>query len=272
MKIIEYFNREIAFEMKEANCVDITFDNIWFDFWHKLNYSIYNHCDDDRKWCIIMISIEEFVELMNKIIISSNKEHDGVVKKKRNFWCKLDIKGFEWSGNDIWKSNSTNFLKSKRDVVSVIMFFSNEIQKVIKSISKTVITKRIDWNDLIVELLMERLLIASTIILLSKIMRTRLLAHKLCQRRKVWRMTNISLKLIYLKWCCVNMRSENTCHLCTSSMSFNPFASITISWLIRENCIIVIVNQEERKRCYHWKSIFAAWDIQILRLRLKRLL
>ena len=95
MKIIEYFDREIAFEMKEMNCIDVIFDNIWFDFWHKLNYLIYNHCDDDKEWYIIMISIEEFVELMNRVITSSNRRRDEVVKKKWNFWCKLDIEGFE---------------------------------------------------------------------------------------------------------------------------------------------------------------------------------
>ena len=28
MRIIEHFDKEIAFEMKEMNCVDITFDNV----------------------------------------------------------------------------------------------------------------------------------------------------------------------------------------------------------------------------------------------------
>ena len=95
MRIIEYFNREIVFEMKEVNCVDVTFGDVWFDFWYELSYSIYDHCDDDKKWYIIMISIKEFIKLMNKIIISSNKKRDEIVKKKRNFWYKLDIEEFE---------------------------------------------------------------------------------------------------------------------------------------------------------------------------------
>ena len=81
---------------------------------------------------------------MNRVIISSNRECDEVIKKKHNFWCKLDIEEFEWSEDDIWKSNSVNFLKSKQDAASAIMFSSNEIQKIIKSISKTIMTRRID--------------------------------------------------------------------------------------------------------------------------------
>ena len=42
-----------------------------------------------------MISIKEFIKLMNKVITSLNKECDGIVKKKRNFCYKLDIEEFE---------------------------------------------------------------------------------------------------------------------------------------------------------------------------------
>ena len=144
MRVIEHLDREIAFEMKGMNYVDVTFDSVWFDFWYELSCSIYDHCDDDREWCIIMVSTEEFVGLMNRVIASPSRERDGVVKKKRNFWCKLDIKGFEWSEDDIWKPNSASFLKSKWDAASATMFFSNEIQNVIKSMSKTAMTRRID--------------------------------------------------------------------------------------------------------------------------------
>ena len=85
IRIIEYFNKEIIFEMKEMNYINIIFDNIWFDFWYKLNYLIYNHYNNDKKWYIIMISIKEFIKLINKIIISSNKEYNEVIKKKYNF-------------------------------------------------------------------------------------------------------------------------------------------------------------------------------------------
>ena len=104
---------EFKFKMKEMNYIDIIFDNIWFNFWYKLNCSIYNYCDNNKEWCIIIISIEKFIELINKIIILLNKKYDEVIKKKCNFWYKLDIKEFKWFKNDIWKSNSANFLKSK---------------------------------------------------------------------------------------------------------------------------------------------------------------
>ena len=101
MKIIEYFDIEIAFEMKEMNYVDIIFDDVWFNFWYELNYSIYNHCDNNKEWYIIMIFIKEFIKLINKIIILLNKEYDEIIKKKYNFWYKLDIEEFEWSEDDI---------------------------------------------------------------------------------------------------------------------------------------------------------------------------
>ena len=30
--ITEHFDREIVFEMKGVDCVDVTFDGVWFDF------------------------------------------------------------------------------------------------------------------------------------------------------------------------------------------------------------------------------------------------
>ena len=126
-----------------------------------------------------MISIKKFIKLINKIITLLSRKYDKVIKKKYNFWCKLDIEEFEWFKNDIWKSNSIYFLKSKWNTIFIIIFFSNEIQNIIKSILKIIIIKRIDWNDLIVEFLMKCLLITSIIILLSKIIRIHSLAHKL---------------------------------------------------------------------------------------------
>ena len=60
-----------------------------------------DHCDGGREWCIIMIPTEEFIGLVDRVITSLGRGCDGVVKKEHNFWCKLDIEGFGWSGDDI---------------------------------------------------------------------------------------------------------------------------------------------------------------------------
>lgn len=169
MGIIEDFDGEIVFKVEEMNCVDVTFCGVWFDFLHEMNCSMSNNCEDDGERWIFIIVAKEYVELMNGVIVLMNKKSDGVVKKKRNFWCKLDIERLRWSRDDIWKPNSASFLKSNWDVISVIIFSSDGIQNVIKLILKTAAIRRIDWRDIMTGSWMDRLLIALMIILLSEI-------------------------------------------------------------------------------------------------------
>ena len=139
------------------------------------------------------------------------------------------MEGLGWSRDDTWKPNSASFLKSKRDAASATMFSSNGIQNAINSISKTAATRRIDCRGLITGPLIERLLIASMIAVLSEAIRTRPFVHNSCQRRKAWSIANISLKLICFDRCRVGMRSENKHLLYIPPMPFNPLTSVAMS-------------------------------------------
>ncbi len=112
---------------------------------------------------------------------------------------------------------------------------------------------------------MDHLLIASTTTPLLEAIWTWSFYHGSCQRRKVWRIANISRKLICFDRCLVGIHSENICRLYTPPIPFRPFASVAKSWLILEGCINEIADQIIRNCFHHCRSFLAARERRILR-------
>jgi len=92
--IIECINGKVVFKVEGVYSIDVTFRCLCFDFGHEFSDPVCDDCDGGGEWCISIVLAEEFIGLVGGVVAPSCGGCDGIVKKERSFWCKLDIEGF----------------------------------------------------------------------------------------------------------------------------------------------------------------------------------
>ena len=151
--------------------VEISFSDFGFDDVNKIDYSMHNHHDHDWECQIFMIYDKLFIKFNAWVIISSHWWNDDIIKKKNNFWYKIDVlmKFMRWNRIFIYTINSSllSLWKLCRETTSIIIFSYMNIQIVINSISKIMVIKRMICNEYNMRSRMKHLLISYIILILS---------------------------------------------------------------------------------------------------------
>ena len=142
-RIIENERESPFFIVNEVNDGDIALDYVWFSYSHDDDCPVNDDFNRGKESCVFMFFIKWFIEMTELNSIMMNWRCDEVAKKKLSFRCKIFDEEKSW---DICKSRLVNFSWSWHDTISIIIFFSNEIQKTSNSMLNIIIMSRIHWK------------------------------------------------------------------------------------------------------------------------------
>ena len=199
--IMKYIHVEMMFQVIWLKSIEVSFCDFEFDVANKISYSIYNYHDYGWEYQIFMIYDKLFIKFDAWVIIMSHQWSDDIVKKKNSFWRKIDIsmKIMRWNRafTCIISSSFLSLWKLCRETTFAIIFSCMNIQTMTNSISKIMVIKRMICNEHIAKSWIKHLLISCITLILSQYKMSFSCDHYSYQRMKMYKMTNISLKLIY---------------------------------------------------------------------------